>query len=247
MPHAPALRRLHDRHVFWINLERSMRRHRHMQQQVLKLFGAETRVNAVDALVDITDQDAMEFVIDWQRFWYQHHDELTMANKPPGKVPRLSTHKSNLAIKQSHLKALEIGINTVEGSFMVAEDDIMPRSSLREVPLPPADAEVAIWSGGLPMASVSTDDQVFAGGKSHMWVQVQGATCFNCLGAGLYEVTREAALHLLDVVPKRPMSWDHSWGFALLGLRTYRLRPNAFAQVGESVRNGKVRIPITER
>jgi len=233
--------------LYWINLDRSEDRARAMMETVTPMFATATRVHAVDGTTEVLDSEAIDFVDEWRRMWASRSERLTAANKPPGENPRLQTQKSNVAIKRSHQRALSFGIDQGLAGFFVAEDDIVPRSTLADVPLPPGDAEVAIWSGGLPMASVRTDDDVFAAGRPHTWVRIEGKDCFNCLGAGLYQVTRAAAQHLLGVTSCHPMSWDHSWGFALQGLVTYRLRPNAFAQAGESVRNGKVRKPVVVR
>lgn len=233
--------------LYWINLDRSKDRARAMEEMILPMFKTATRVPAVDGMAEVTDDEALEFANEWKRMWEARGHLMTAANKPPGENPRLQTQRYNVAIKRSHLKALQAGIDSGFGRFFVAEDDIVPRSTIDTVPTPPGDCEVAIWSGGLPMASVRTDDDVFVAGRPHTWVRIEEQDCFNCLGAGLYQVTRAAAQHLQGVVSCHPMSWDHAWGFALQGLVTYRLRPNAFAQAGESVRNGKIRKPQVTR
>jgi hypothetical protein len=245
-----ALDHLGDLPLFWINLDVSRDRRDHMNEHVVDLFHPyeSEHVSAVHAS-EVTEIEADEFVTSWQRLWADHGNELHYANRPPGDKFRMNTQKANIAIRRSHLKALQRGIFANQARFVVAEDDIMPRNTLLngEVPLPPADADVAIWSGGLPMAGTGQDDYLFKKGTPHRWVRVQGRDAYNALGAGCYEVTKEAADHIMSVAGRVPMSWDHAWGKAFQDLTVYRLRPNAFAQVGPSVRNGKVREPAIER
>lgn len=242
---------LGDLPLYWINLGRSKDRRQHMDANTVPLFHDydSEHVSAFDAS-EISEIEADKFVTDWQQFWAVNESNLHYANRPPGDKFRMETQKANIAIRRSHLKALKRGVYALQARFVVAEDDIMPRSTLLngEVPLPPADADVAIWSGGLPMAGVGHDSDLFEQGKPHRWVKVHdGRDKYNLLGAGCYEVSLMAAERIIDVVPGIPMSWDHAWGAAFQGLTVYRLRPNAFAQVGPSVRNGKVREPVIER
>ena len=244
-----ALEYLGDLPLYWINLDRSKERRQHMFDVVepLFLYGSE-RIDAIEGYT-VSELETDQFVTNWQVYWEENRDQLTYANRPPGDRFRMGTQKANIAIRRSHLKALRHGILNEQARFVVAEDDIMPRSTLfsGEVPLPPADADVAIWSGGLPMAGVGHDSDLFEAGRPHRWVRVKDSFCFNALGAGCYEVSNAAAHHLIDRAGHVPMSWDHAWGAAFQRLTVYRLRPNAFAQVGPSVRNGKVREPTIER
>lgn len=241
---------LGDLPLFWINLERSRDRRTHMDERVVPLFNVyeSGHVSAIDAS-EVTEIEADEFVTGWQELWDKSSTFLHYANRPPGDRFRMATQKANIAIGRSHRKALLRGVLDNHARFMVAEDDIVPRSTLLngEVPLPPVDADVAIWSGGLPMAGTGQDDYLFEKGTPHRWVAVRGRDAYNALGAGCYEVTQAAACRLIELTKTVPMSWDHAWGAAFQGMTVYRLRPNAFAQAGESVRNGKVRTPVIER
>lgn len=244
-----ALDYLRQTPFLWINLDRSTDRAVKMARDVLPLFEFTHRVPAVDGQTDVTDAEAQQFVDEWLDLWRKHEKRLTMANQPPGVNFRPNTQKANVAIKRSHIIALQAGLAAGLQHFAIGEDDISPRSTLwdDEVPLPPAGADMTIWSGGLPLAGTSADDAVFKMGRKHTWSQVVSKSCFNALGAGLYVVNRHAAETLVEWVSARPMSYDHAWGFALSRLTVYRLVPNAFAQEGPSVRNHADRKPALKR
>jgi hypothetical protein len=246
-----ALRYLTHKDVFYINLARSDDRRVQWAKNVRNLFQSCTRVEGIDGVAEITDHQATAFVENWWRLYEEKEiNGLGFANKPPGKSFRMATAKANLAIMQSHCKAIETGLNHARGdTFFVAEDDIMPRSSLwaEVIPQPPDDADVAIWSGGLLMASVSADSTFFQNGRRHKWRTITPDKAFNTLGAGLYEMTRPAARYVKAQVEANPMSFDHAWGFALKDLIVYRLDPQGFAQVGPSIRNTSDRRPVLSR
>ena len=126
--------------LYWINLDRSEERARAMEETIVPMFATATRVHAVDGVTEVLDSEALEFVDEWRRLWDSRSETLTAANKPPGENPRLQTQKSNVAIKRSHQRALGFGIDQGVAGFFVGEDDIVPRSTLSEVPLPPGDA-----------------------------------------------------------------------------------------------------------
>lgn len=97
------------------------------------------------------------------------------------------------------------------------------------------------------MNSFSVDDNWFASGTPHRWHEVTKKGAMNCLGAGLYEIRGFDVAEKMLETATIPMSWDHAWGFAFKQLKVYRLKANAFAQSGVSVRNGKNREPVTVR
>lgn len=246
-----ALDYLKNKDVFYINLDRSHDRRSQWAENVENLFRSCTRVPGIDGAAEITEREATEFVEGWWELYEAKDDYgLSFANKPPGKSFRMATAKANLAIMRSHLLAITTGLLNSRGStFMVAEDDIMPRSSLWDetIPPPPDDADVAIWSGGLLLASVSADSAFFKQGRKHRWRTITPDKAFNTLGAGLYEMTKPAARHIRNQVRLHPMSFDHAWGFALKDLIVYRLDPQGFAQVGPSIRNTQDRRPTLVR
>lgn len=254
---SPALEYLNTQQLFWINLDDELDRQTHMQADVVDLFWKTTRVSGIRGTKEITPEECNDFVTGWRELWDNQSRalpygscRLTTANKPPGQNFRLATQQANIAIKRSMVKALLAGLDRShrDRTFFVGEDDIAPRKDLFNgfVPVPPADADVAIWSGGLPMAAVTTDDKHYAAGRELTWKELEGRECFNCLGAGLYEVTDLAAMRIVES-QNYPMSFDHAWGIALQHLRVYRLTPNAFAQTGPSIRNSKDRVPVLDR
>lgn len=247
-----ALKHLEKQAVYWINLSRSTERYHHWMSTVRPLFREATRVKATDGATEITDDEARRFVDGWNITWNMYIHELTAANRPQSQTGfRMSTAKMNVAIRHSHLTALRLGLHhePAHERFMISEDDIAPRGSLwrEDIGPPPPWADVAIWSGGLAMAAVRTDDKLYESGASFRWVDVTPTQAFNTLGAGLYEVTRPAAEKIIDAVETWSMPFDHAWGFALRNMRVYRLKPNGFAQEGPSIRNGTTRIPVTDR
>lgn len=248
-----ALAYLKRQAVHWINLDRSTERRFTWESTVAPLFYEAIRVVATDWKT-ISDETATNFIERWSEEYVRHQlSGSTAFMHAPQSVTgfRMSTAKANCAIRDSHLRALHDAVifNNNGQQVLIAEDDIAPRSALwsEEVDEPPGDADMAIWSGGLPMAAVRTDDQVYQSGAPLRWVQVRPEMVFNTLGAGLYELKPNAAVHLIGQVIEHGGSWDHAWGHALDGMVVYRLRPNAFPQAGPSVRNSVTRIPITER
>lgn len=247
--------------LYWINLRTSMsdtaeQRCHWMESGVTPLFREAVRVEAINGATDVSDYDCGLFVAGWKMHWDADKGAggdnlLTAASKPPGRNFHTATHKANVAIRRSHRLALLAGIadSRTDERFFVAEDDIVPRAELftGTIPAPPQDADVVIWSGGIPMAAVRTDDRLYASGKAFSWLQVTPRQAFNCLGAGLYEVTPRAAEAIVAAVEKIPMSFDHAWAYALKNLEVIRMVPNAFAQAGPSIRNNAVREPIVER
>jgi hypothetical protein len=247
-----ALTYLKDQTVRWINLDRSPERRVNWENQIAPLFKRAIRVTATDWRV-IPDEAAAAFIKEWNEQYVRHQlSQSTVFMHEPQSPSRfrMSTAKANCAIRGSHLRALRdaIAVNTGE-RILIAEDDIAPRNALwtERIDLPPADADMAIWSGGLPMAAVRTDDKVYQSGDPFRWVPIRPEMVFNTLGAGLYDLTPMAAVHLVNKVTDTGGSWDHAWGYALRDMIVYRLRPNAFPQSGPSVRNGVNRTPITER
>lgn len=247
-----ALTYLRQQTVYWINLNRSIERRGAWESAVAPLFQRAIRVPATDGQC-IIDAIAIEFIERWSKEYAAHQlsGNPTFMHAPQSTQRfRMSTAKANYAIRDSHLRALRLAIDTgTHPRIMIAEDDIMPRDALwnEVVEVPPADADMAIWSGGLPMAAVRTDDKVYESGAPLTWVQVRPEMVFNTLGAGLYDLTLSAANHLVDRVMDHGGSWDHAWGHALKDMAVYRLRPNAFPQAGPSVRNSVTRTPTTER
>ena len=234
--------------LYWINCESAPERRREMEQHIAPLFATERRLESPEGFQSVSDADAMTFVRNWRSFWDVNRAMLTMANKPPGRdSPNLAVQKANVAIRSAHLAALAAGVSDGHPRFMVAEDDLMVRQTLCDVSSPPVDADVAIWSGGLALASVRSDDRSYAAGHAHRWLRVSDRACFNCLGAGMYEVTREAAITLRDIAGGIPMSWDHAWGAAFQQMTVYRMAPNALVQAGPSIRVNKIRTPVTVR
>lgn len=250
---SPALTYLNAKTVYWINIERMADRARAWQEVMRPHFHAATRVQGLD-WQDVSDEVANRFVADWNRLWRHHRDnvrrEIFMHAPQSASGYRARTARANFAIRYSHLAALERGISSRLPRFMVSEDDLRPRDALlgEDVKPPPPDADLAIWSGGLPMAAVRTDDREYERGALLRWVRVKQEHSFNTLGAGLYEVSDDVARHLHSIISDNPMGpFDHCWGIALMDLRVYRMRPNAFAQFGPSIRNTVTRTPVTER
>lgn len=246
-----ALTYLGGQEVYWINLARSEERRRAWRLTIEPLFCHAVRIEAVDGDL-MSEFDACEFVDRWHQAYKAHiaAGGVFMHAPQSSKKFRMATAKSNLAIKRSHLKALQTGLSTSNRDrFMVSEDDITPRSAMwkEKVDPPPIGTDVAIWSGGLAMASVRTDDKIYAGLAPLTWVRVKDTEIFNTLGAGLYEVTRDAANYLIDRVTNNGGPFDHAWGQAFRSLEVWRLQPNAFAQYGPSVRNTANRTPIITR
>lgn len=239
--------------VYWINLDRSTERRVTWESTVAPLFHQAVRVAATDWQT-ISDEIAVDFIERWSEEYtrYQLAGGTAFMHAPQSMTGfRMSTAKANYAIRDSHLRALHDAVVASNNGqqILIAEDDIAPRSALwsETIEIPPGDADMAIWSGGLPMAAVRTDDQVYQSGTPLTWVQVRPEMVFNTLGAGLYELKPTAAVYLIDQVIEHGGSWDHAWGHALKDMIVYRLRPNAFPQAGPSVRNSVTRTPIIER
>jgi len=246
-----ALEYLKKQELYWINIWDVEWRRIHMMSEVAPMFYYNRRVPAITA-DKISGFETQRFVDDWRAYWDEHKDELHYVNQPPGVQFREATQRANIAIRKSHMRALSFGCSHTPGGgrFLVAEDDIYPRSTLLagEVPGPPESADVAIWSGGLPMAGVSHDDHIFLKGEQHFWMKVADSYKHNCLGAGLYEIKNsDVAEHIISGVRRTPMSYDHAWGVPFRDLEVWRLVPSAFAQAGPSIRNTKVREPVLDR
>lgn len=251
MSQSEALTYLGGKTVYWINLDRSTDRREQFEESVAPLFHRAIRVRAHD-WQHVSDETAARFVAEWNATWERNNHLGVFMHVPQSRNNyRVQTAKASCAIRQSHLIALSHGIdNENVDRFMVAEDDILPRDALwkESIPAPPIDADMAIWSGGLPMAAVRTDDKEYLAGHPLRWVRVTDAQVFNTLGAGLYEVSKSAAIMIRNVILEYRMGpYDHAWGFALSALNVYRLRPNAFPQAGPSVRNSANRKPAVER
>lgn len=252
---ADVLKYLKQHTCYYINLNRSPVREARWRSEIGPLFRDAVRIEAID-WKNVSDEIAKKFVDQWNALYCVNRPLLGVFMHEPQSQYRFSmkTAKANFAIRQSHLTALLKIIDGDDQRAFISEDDITPRYSLwsphpfERIDLPPVDADLAIWSGGLPMAAVRTDDKEYASGRPFEWVRITPDKAFNTLGAGLYEITRSAADHLHSTVVASPMGpYDHAWGLAFHDLAVYRLRPNAFPQAGPSVRNHVNRTPITER
>lgn len=252
---ADVLKYLKQHTCYYINLNRSPAREARWRGEIGPLFRDTVRVEATDG-ENVSDEIATKFVEQWNAWHRVNQPLLGVFMHEPQSLRRfnMKTAKANHAIRESHLTALLKVIDGDAQRAFISEDDVTPRYSLwsqqpnEHIDLPPVDADLAIWSGGLPMAAVRTDDKEYASGRPFEWVRITPDKAFNTLGAGLYEITRSAADHLHSTVTAYPMGpYDHAWGLAFHDLAVYRLRPNAFPQAGPSVRNHANRTPITER
>lgn len=181
-------------------------------------------------------------------------DMLRKKPDPPTymSLERASTWRAvstTYAVYWSHLRALRGGIDAMHHRFIVCEDDIVPRSSLMQgdVPLPPEDSQFTIWSGALPRANLKADSHAYASGRPHKWVKVEKGVTPLLFGAGAYEVTFEAALHLYNTASDLQGQFDVVWALAMGEYPTYRVTPEALAQVGQSARISKSRNPAIRR
>lgn len=238
--------------VFWIHLERATERAEQWRTRTAGLFRKAIKVTAVDGLTDITDDEARAHLVGTRRAFLDNDEIKSFKYQLPTSRSSLKTAKVNAAVRLSHRLALIEAINSGEPRFLIAEDDLVPRSSLfgrdaDAVPLPPTTSQFSIWSGGLPRFNIARDDDLYRAGHSHEWQHVAGRNAFSCFGAELYELDRETAAYVLGVTASYDVAWDHAWSFAIRNLETWRLRPRAFAQVGQSYRNSRVRDQVVNR
>lgn len=238
--------------VLWISLDRATDRMRQWYGHCNYLFGGAYRVPAVDASEISVSQ--IDNHIDATRNAFLRDPNMVKfkypAPNPTSKVSR-RTARVNAAVRLSHLRALSWGIESDFDRFLIAEDDLMPRSSLfnEDIPLPPTDSDISIWSGALPRFNVSQDNARFEAGYPSKWRPIEGDDVWRSFGAELYEVTRETAIFMHEIIskPEHDIAYDHAWSYALCALDGYRLTPRAFAQIGKSYRNHKNRQQTIER
>lgn len=239
-----ALQYLGGMPVYWISLARAEERRAQWYHATDFVFGHSTRVEAVDAR-DLSDAQVEAHLRATIEAFTTDPNLVPFRYPPPSMTSARSryTARVNAAVRLSHLRALEAGIKSGFPRFLVAEDDLVPRTALwnEDVPVSPLASQLSVWSGALRRFTIADDEAAWRAGQPLRWAPIVGTQVFCAFGAELYEVTRDAAIFMVDTISRHDLAWDHAWGFAMRDLETWRLKPRAFAQIGKSYRNHKTR------
>lgn len=223
---AANMRRLLSLPAFWINLDRASERQEAFFFNVEQHWkGPIARVAGVEGS-DISDEEVKLFT-DSRRL----NDGKDVKDVYPDRTLRIS--RGSLGCLRGHIEAIRRGMDSGAERFVIMEDDAALRLDVLKRTSPPPDvAEFVAW-GGVPMLSFRSDDERYLAGKEQGWGTLNPKSRF--YGAHCYELTRNAAIVLLEIYEREDQTTDDGWHELFGKVPSFRLRTQVVTQKSGSV------------
>lgn len=208
--------------AFYINVDRAVQRRENIERHVDPLVSQLIRVPAVNKM-DLSEEEVDLFTSGCRS------TETTfslMGFEVKNQWSSRDWYRGTLAVLFSHLKAIETAVDhcvdNAEESFLILEDDAVPRVDLLTATPEPHDADVVMWGGCKMNGAYAPDHRAYRDWTEGNPWRMLPTTFAGVKGRHLahaYEMKVDVARQFVSVVRANPHAFDWAWWFGLMNLR----------------------------